>query len=114
MTAFRPAASACASVLAALLLASPARAGDPSLPPGFIAGPIGSQWQNPVALAFLDGSRLLVAEKRGLVWLVEDNLKKNVVLDIQSEALNNGDRGLLGMVIDPQFATNGLLYLLLV
>src|SRR5678815_4791842 len=93
----------------AALLGSPAVAfsGGPQLPTGFIAEPIGTGWVAPTGLAYIDDSRLLVCEKSGRVWLVANDVKKNLVLDLGLEALNNGDRGILGIAIDPSFETNG-------
>jgi len=107
-----------ASVIALLALcAAPAPllgAQSPALPPGFVAQPVGSGWIAPTAVAWIDPSRMLVAERRGSVWLVEDDLRGNKVLDLSFEILTNGDRGLLGMTVDPAFAENGFLYLLYV
>ncbi len=97
-----------------LALAAEARADGPVMPTGFIAEPIGSGWVAPTGMVFLDGTRLLVCEKSGRVWFVENDLKKNLVLDLSAETLNNGDRGILGIALDPQFDSNGYLYLLLV
>jgi glucose/arabinose dehydrogenase len=84
-----------------------------SLPPGFVAEPIGSEWQSPVGLCFIDATRLLVAERDGRVWFVQDDLKRNLVYDIHSETLINGDRGLLGIAVHPGFdEEGGWLYLL--
>ncbi|HEX9794314.1 MAG TPA: PQQ-dependent sugar dehydrogenase, partial [Planctomycetota bacterium] len=84
------------------------------LPPGFVAEPIDRDWQVPLKAVFLEPGRMLVAEKAGKVWYVENDVRKNLVVDLPLETLNNGDRGLLGIAADPQFASNGLLYLLLV
>lgn len=91
-----------------------ARMAGPDLPPGFIAQPIGSGWVVPTGIVFLDQTRLLVAEKSGRIWYVENDVQKNLVLDLRAETLNNGDRGVLGIALDPAFEANGLLYLLLV
>lgn len=88
----------------------------PTLPAGFISLPIGGSFANPTGLAILGPSKLLVCEKRGTVWYLDQDLKKNQVLDLQQEALDNGDRGLLGVAVDPDFtlASGGWLYLLLI
>src|SRR5258705_9874487 len=86
----------------------------PTLPSGFSTTVIGSDWKLPTSLFYVDAHRMLVTEKGGKIWLVEDDVKKNVVVDLTDEALNNGDRGLLAAAVDAQFATNGRLYLLVV
>jgi glucose/arabinose dehydrogenase len=96
------------------LSTSLAFAGGPTLPPGFVAEPIGIGWSKPTGLAFIDATRLLVAQKNGQVWYVENDNVLNVALDLQVETLNNGDRGILGIALSPDFATTGFVYLLLV
>jgi len=109
----RPLAPAALFACFAPLLAAPAAA--QSLPDGFVLEPIGSGWQSPVALRWLDERRLLVAERDGRVWFVEDDQRRNLVYDIAGETLINGDRGLLGLAVHPGFdAQGGWLYLLLV
>ncbi len=99
---------------ALLALALPTFAGGPTLPPGFIAEPIGTNWNAPTALAFIDQDELLVGLKGGRVWYVQGDLVKNIVVDLAVEVLNNGDRGILDVAVDPQFALNGYIYVLLV
>lgn len=85
-----------------------------TLPAGFVAEPIGSGWESPVGLCYLDEQRLLVAERDGRVWYVEGEQRKNLVYDIRAETLTNGDRGLLGIAVPADFDLSGWLYLLLV
>jgi glucose/arabinose dehydrogenase len=85
-----------------------------TLPPGFVAEPIGSGWNRPVALTFLDSERLLVAERAGRVWYVVAGERRNLVHDLARETLSNGDRGMLGMAVAPDFDLTGWLYLLFV
>lgn len=82
------------------------------LPLGFQATPVGDSWDVPVCLRFLADGRLLVTEKEGRLWLVENDQKKNLVLDLTAEVLSRGDRGLLSVAAHPDFAQNGYLYLL--
>ncbi len=99
----------------ALALATPGLAAQtPVLPPGFLAQPIGSGWGQPVGLDFIDARRMVVADRGGTVWYVEDDRRRNRVVNLQSETLSNGDRGLLGIAVHPEFEVNGFLYLLLV
>lgn len=89
-------------------------AAGPTLPPGFGSTPIGGAFVNPTSLEFLGPGKLLVAEKRGTVIYVENDVRKNVVIDLSLETLDNGDRGLLSVAADPDFASNGRLYFLLI
>ena len=65
-------------------------------------------------MRFLPDGRVLVAEKSGLIKLFP-NLTTNsyaVVADLRTEVHNFWDRGLLGLAIDPNFASNNFIYVL--
>jgi glucose/arabinose dehydrogenase len=99
---------------ASLLLAvSSARAVD--LPPNFVVENVtpSATWTTPVGMAFLPGGRMLVAEKRGRVYSVTSGIKSaNPMIAIENEVLNTGDRGLLGIAVDPNYVANHYVYLL--
>lgn len=100
--------------VAALSLA-PAPAGAVSVPPQFVvesAAP-GVVFDIPTAIAFLPGGRMLVAEKRGRVWAVENGVKYPTPLwQGENEVLDESDRGLLSIAVDPGYPTNHYIYLL--
>lgn len=100
-----------AAAFAAFSLAVPSLAGV-QLPVGFVIEKIGTDWDRPVSVAFLSNGRMLVGEKRGRIWYLENDVKRNVVMDIELEVLNLLDRGLLCVTPDPQFDSNGYVYLL--
>ncbi len=102
------------TALCACSLAAGARAQNPRLPPGFVLEPIAGGWDSPAGLAFIDETRLLVAERDGRIFYVEDDQRHNLVIDLREETLVNGDRGMLGIAVDPSFDLNGWLYLLYV
>ncbi len=56
--------------------------------------------------------RLFVARQYGAVFLVRDSgdVSNIEFLNIASQVLNNGERGLLGLAFDPSFQTNGHFY----
>lgn len=110
LTAFR----ALARTAACLGLAGLASPHEGELPHGFAIEAIGPTWAGPIGVCFIDPQRVLVAEKGGQLWYLEGETNRNVVLDLNLEVLNNGDRGLLGIAADPQFDVNGWIYLLLV
>jgi glucose/arabinose dehydrogenase len=57
--------------------------------------------------------KLLVAEKRGVVWVVEGGLKHSTPMwSHENEVENADDRGLLDVAVDPNFATNRYVYFL--
>ncbi len=82
------------------------------MPTGFVIRTIETNWDHPVSWCPIDANRTLVAEKPGRVWYLENDAKKNLVLDINMNVLNLLDRGLLECAIDPHFDQNGYIYLL--
>ncbi|HEY2798174.1 MAG TPA: PQQ-dependent sugar dehydrogenase, partial [Thermoanaerobaculia bacterium] len=82
--------------------------------PGFTETVVFSGLTNPTTLRFLPDGRVLVAEKSGLIKVFPDILTNTytVVADLRTEVHNFWDRGLLGLEIDPNFATNHYVYVL--
>jgi glucose/arabinose dehydrogenase len=87
----------------------------PELPDGLYlenAAP-GSKFVLPVAAAFASDGRIFVAEKRGIVWVIQNGeVLPQPFIDLRSEVMSHYDRGLLGMTLHPQFDENGYVYLL--
>ncbi|MEI9808186.1 MAG: LamG-like jellyroll fold domain-containing protein, partial [Bacteroidota bacterium] len=83
---------------------------------------IGSGWDMPIGAVFSkDGQKLFVWEKGGKVFVCNRNAttqqydkQPTAVIDISPEVGNWDDHGLTGFALDPQFETNGLIYLLYV
>ncbi len=72
---------------------------------------VGAGFARPVDIAALPGSeRLLVVEKTGTVRFLEDGAPGAVLLDLSGEVSDGNEQGLLGLAFDPDFATNGRLY----
>jgi glucose/arabinose dehydrogenase len=60
-----------------------------------------------------DGRYMLVAQKSGVVRVVDNGtLRSTPLIDLSSQVNNTGDRGLLGIAIHPNFASNPYVYLL--
>ena len=91
-----------------------------TFPAGFSTVTIGSGWTEPVGAVYnKTGTKLFVWEKGGKVYVC--NLSGGVyvkqtmpVVDISAEVGNWRDHGMLGFALDPNFETNGLIYLLYV
>jgi glucose/arabinose dehydrogenase len=64
----------------------------------------------PTAFAEAPDGRIFIAEKSGLVW-VFDGADTHLFLDIRDETNEYGDRGLLGLALDPAFGANETVYL---
>ncbi|MBC7946528.1 MAG: PQQ-dependent sugar dehydrogenase [Chitinophagaceae bacterium] len=79
---------------------------------------LGSGWNTPVGATFSkDGQKLFVWEKGGKVFVCNRNpatqlydKQSTPVLDISAEVGDWFDMGFLGLVLDPAFETNGLIY----
>ncbi len=86
-----------------------------ALPPNFYDAPVASDWNQAVGLAFASDGRMFVWEKAGRVWIVENGVKSATpLIDISPEVGDWRDYGLLGFALDPNFYTNGYIYLLYV
>src|SRR6478672_2889251 len=58
-----------------------------------------------------DPSRLFIVEKTGLIKVLDLNAGQVLAtpfLDVSSQILTDGERGLLGLAFDPNYASNGL------
>src|SRR5262245_14266045 len=105
-----PAASA---RLGALLLPCAAPLGPSQggpLPPGFQKTTVVAGLAEPTAIAFAPDGRLFVAERGGAIRVIEgDELLPQPLIQIAANS-GEGERGLLGLALDPGFASNGWLY----
>jgi glucose/arabinose dehydrogenase len=84
-------------------------------PQGLLEVTVASGWQEPTGLCFADDGRMFVWEKGGRVWNVENGVKAaQPLINLSEEVGNWRDFGLLGFALDPDFYTNGYIYLLYV
>ena len=90
-----------------------------TLPAGFFTSNVtpGATWIQPVGAVFSkSGFELFVWEKSGKVYVcsrdaVGNYIRQNIpVLDISEEVGDYSDYGLLGFALDPQFVSNGHIY----
>jgi glucose/arabinose dehydrogenase len=64
-----------------------------------------------------DDSRLFIVERTGRIKIADLDSRQiatTAFLDISAEILADGERGLLGLAFDPQFASNGFFYVNLI
>ena len=66
----------------------------------------------PTALGFTPNGRMLVTSKPGQLYVV-DGGQQSVALDLGSDVCSNAERGLLGVAVDPEFASAGHNYVYL-
>jgi glucose/arabinose dehydrogenase len=66
----------------------------------------------PTTLAFTPDGRMLIATQSGQLQVHKDGeLLPTPALDLSGRICSNSERGLLGVAVDPNFATNGYVYL---
>ena len=87
--------------------------------PNFTAIPIGSGWTSAVGARYSpDGQKLFVWERGGKLYVCNRDGSGNYirqttpVADISEEVANWDAHGMLGFALDPNFQSNGLIYLL--
>ncbi len=98
-------------VLGGTLLAIPAVAGAQIVEPGFESEVIAGGFSLPTATAFAADGRIFVAEKNGVVKVVKNGAVLPTPVITLTDINTFGDRGLIGMTLDPNFSSNGYLYL---
>lgn len=98
---------ALASGLAALVaLAVPMQAAaEPALLPGFQDEVVFSGLEQPTNFRFAPDGRVFVAEKPGRIKVFDslNDTSPTVFADLRGDVYDNGDRGLLGLALDPKF-----------
>ncbi len=101
------------SVLMVLLLTATLLPGQ-QLPDNFYDELVGDGWDRPVGITFDGLGRGYVWEKRGAVFILdqEGNKFPEPFIDISDEVGNWGDHGLIGFALHPNFLENGYCYLL--
>lgn len=102
-----------AFVLLALgVLAPAAMAGD--LPAGFHDTIAIDDIDGPTAVRFAPGGEVFVAQKNGEILRFDDlgDQTPTLFADLRKEVYDNGDRGLLGLAIDPQYPARPYVYAL--
>jgi glucose/arabinose dehydrogenase len=98
-------AAALLVVLGALLALPPLASAEPELPPHFQDEVVFEGLEQPTNFRFASDGRIFVAEKPGRI-LVFDSLSDptpTVFADLRGDVYDNGDRGLLGIELDPEF-----------
>ncbi|HWH15878.1 MAG TPA: PQQ-dependent sugar dehydrogenase, partial [Miltoncostaeaceae bacterium] len=94
-------------VLAALALAAGhAHAGPPE---GFVVRTLVSGLSQPTSFERAPDGRIFIAQKSGLIRVWRDGAL-STYLDMRGEVNAYSDRGLLGIALDPAFATNRWVY----
>jgi glucose/arabinose dehydrogenase len=101
------------SCLGLLFLAASAAA-EPALPEGFQDSVAISNLEQPTNFRFAPDGRVFVAEKPGKILVFEniEDTTPEVFADLRTDVYDSGDRGLLGLALDPDFPTKPYVYAL--
>src|SRR5437870_5385984 len=99
-----------ALVIAASFTFVSSRATAASLPPGFVEAQVGGNLSgSPTAMAFAPDGRLFVCQQGGQLRVIKNgSLLSTPFVSLTVDS--SGERGLLGIAFDPNFATNHYLY----
>src|SRR5438876_365971 len=80
-----------------------------SVPSGFTETTLATGLNSPTAMAFAPDGRLFITEQTGAVRIVKNNaLLPTPFLSLRVDS--SGERGLLGVAFDPDFAANHFIY----
>lgn len=97
------------SLTTAIVLAVSAAVASATLPSGFTETQVATGLSNPTAMAFAPDGRLFVCEQGGQLRVIKNGaLLPTPFLSVTVNA--SGERGLLGITFDPDFATNQFVY----
>ncbi|NBB20785.1 PKD domain-containing protein [Runella sp. CRIBMP] len=81
-----------------------------TLPSGFAQQVYASNFNSLMGFTFDNSGRLFCWEKEGKVYVINNGVR-TTLLDINQEVYNVTDLGLIGLVLDPNFLSNGLFYI---
>lgn len=99
-----------ASILVALVFCCVLSAPAATLPSGFEEVRIASGL-DPTSMSFAPDGRLLVTEKAGRIWVIKNSaILATPLVDLRARCDNYGERGLMSVAFDPQFVSNGYVY----
>ena len=85
--------------------------GAATLLPGFTDSQVVSGLTNPTDMEFAPDGRLFVTEDTGRLRMARPDGTLSTFLNISTKVDSSGERGLLALTFDPDFATNGYVYL---
>lgn len=82
----------------------------PGVPAGFVQTQLAHGLKDPSVLTFAPNGDIYVGEQSGVILIYRNGAVLPTPV-VTLNAYNQGETGLLGMAFDPNFATNGYLYL---
>jgi glucose/arabinose dehydrogenase len=81
------------------------------LPSGFTKSLVVGGLTRPTDMEFAPDGRLFVAQQGGRLRVLKPDGRMTTFVDISSDVDSRGERGLLGVTFDPNFASNHFVYL---
>ncbi|MCD0447546.1 PQQ-dependent sugar dehydrogenase [Glycomyces sp. A-F 0318] len=98
-----------AALMASALIIVPSRAAEAAPPAEFEKLLVVDGLEEPTSFRFTPDGDILVGEKNGAIQLVEDgSLHEHPLIELATAG--SDERGLLGLELDPGFASNGYVY----
>ena len=83
-----------------------------ALPAHALVGKVVGSFNEPIFVTAPSGDkRLFVVEKSGFIKLVRPGKPTTIFLDVSKRVDTEGERGLLGLAFDPDYAANGRFYI---
>jgi glucose/arabinose dehydrogenase len=84
----------------------------PTVTPPRVENTLVTEIGGPTAIAFTPDQKLLITTKGGQLRIFQNgSLLTTPALDLSNIICGNGERGLLGVAVDPDFASNSFIYL---
>lgn len=81
-----------------------------TLPQGFVRVQVTDSLSKPTAMAIASDGRIFVAQQNGIIRLIKNGSLLATPF-LQLNVPTNGERGLIGLTLDPDFAVNRYVYL---
>lgn len=82
-----------------------------TFPTGFERVPVATGISSPTVMAFAPDGRIFVAQQNGALRVVKDGVLLTTPFITLSSVSSSGERGLIGIALDPEFSINGYVYL---
>jgi glucose/arabinose dehydrogenase len=79
-------------------------------PPSFRRTLVASGLNQPTTIEFTPDGRLFIAERGGRILVIQNGTLLSTPLIQIDASTDSGERGLVGLAVDPAFGTNGFLY----
>ncbi len=81
-----------------------------TLPPGFTRQVVASSITSPTVMAFAPDGRIFVGQQAGTLRVVKNGSLQPTPFTTLPSISSSGERGLIGVALDPDFSSNGHVY----